>query len=126
MWAETHGRGKGGGEAMGRVGVAREGEDGDGDGDGEVKKKGKWKPLALAAASCVAIVPFTWAFLARTSAVLLGECEGGAGMSEGVLRDTVGWWGWVCAVRALLPLGGTAVGVWSVLGFGDGRGWGGV
>ena len=83
------------------------------------EEEGKWKPIALAAATCVAIVPFTWAFLVGTSEVLLRESEGGfgAGMRERVLRDTVVKWGWICAVRALLPLVGTAVGVWSVLGW---------
>ncbi|KAL2048875.1 hypothetical protein ABVK25_010827 [Lepraria finkii] len=83
------------------------------------EEEGKGKSIALAAAACVAIVPFTWAFLVGTSEVLLRESEGGfgAGMKESVLRDTVVKWGWICAARALLPLVGTAVGVWSVLGW---------
>ncbi len=105
---------------------ARGGDGAEGDGAGEsgmIREEerggGKWKPLALAAGSCVAIVPFTWAFLVGTSEVLLRECEGGvgAGMSEGLLRDTAVKWGWICAARALLPLVGTVAGVWSVLGW---------
>lgn len=83
------------------------------------KEAGRWKPIALAAASCVVIVPFTWAFLAPTSDVLWRETEGGVGtgMAEGVLKDMVVRWAWICAARAVLPLVGTAVGVWSLLGW---------
>lgn len=110
-------RGDVGGEGGGRLraGESDTEEGGEGRaGDGE----GRWKPLALAAGACVGIVRFTWAFLGGTSEVLLRESEGGvgAGMDERVLRDMVVKWGWVCAARALLPLVGTAVGVWSVLG----------
>ena len=44
---------------------------------------GRWKPIALAALSCVAIVPFTWAFIAGSSDVLLRECEMGAVLGTG-------------------------------------------
>ena len=76
--------------------------------------QGSWKAIALAAMLCVAILPFTWAFLVPTSAVLLRESEAGFGMGimdEGRLRDTIVKWGWIYAPRALLPLAGTAMGV---------------
>ena len=59
--------------------------------------------------------------LVGDSARLLRESEGGLlvgkSMSDEVLRGTVRRWGYVCAVRALLPLAGSAVAVWGVLGW---------
>lgn len=74
---------------------------------------GAWKAIAVAAGTCVGIVPFTWAFLVPTSAVLLLESEGAGVMTEEVLRETIVRWGWICAARAVLPLVGTVVGLWS-------------
>nr|ADN06238.1 hypothetical protein [Passalora arachidicola] len=73
-----------------------------------------WKPFALSAAVTVAMIPFTWVFMAGVNnalfrAVAVTE-EGGQGdwkEAEGLVRS----WGAWNAVRALFPLSGAVLGL---------------
>ncbi|KAK4609853.1 Monooxygenase hypC [Fulvia fulva] len=80
------------------------------------QRGGAWKPLAVSVAITVAMIPFTWVFMANVnnslfSAVAVTE-KGGVGdwkEAEGLVRR----WGAWNAVRALFPLSGAVLGLLS-------------
>ena len=77
---------------------------------------GAWKPFAVSAAITVAMIPFTWVFMANVNNALFKAVEvtekGGQGdwkEAEGLVRS----WGAWNAVRALFPLSGAVLGLLS-------------
>ncbi|EME39098.1 anthrone oxidase-like protein [Dothistroma septosporum NZE10] len=75
-----------------------------------------WKPFAVSAAVTVAMIPFTWVFMAnvnnslfRAVAVTEKGGEGNWNEAQGLVRS----WGAWNAVRALFPLSGAVLGLLS-------------
>ena len=79
----------------------------------------QWSTYALAAATTIAMVPFTWIFMAPTNNILFrmeampSEVEASVDLSE--VRGLVVRWAWLHAMRSLFPMTGGVLGLTGVL-----------
>ncbi|EED18966.1 conserved hypothetical protein [Talaromyces stipitatus ATCC 10500] len=78
-----------------------------------------WTTYAAAAATTIAMVPFTWVFMAPTNNILFGWEEmatAGAPVAElDAVRKVVVKWAWLHLARSVFPLIGVIVGFTGIL-----------
>jgi len=76
----------------------------------------RWTPHLIAGGLTIAIVPFTLLFMAPTNNLLLGAANGTAAhLDEEAVKALLLKWKNLNLTRALFPLCGSVVGLWSIL-----------
>lgn len=83
------------------------------------RNNGNWLLYAVAGATTIAMVPFTWVFMAPTNNVLFGldksATESMAVETLVSVQDIVVKWSWLHLLRSLFPLVGVLLGFRGIL-----------
>ncbi|KAH6692173.1 hypothetical protein DL95DRAFT_316528 [Leptodontidium sp. 2 PMI_412] len=86
---------------------------------GRASESRQWLAYAVAAATTIAMVPFTWIFMAPINDILFGWEEtataGTFAAELGAVRKVVVKWAWLHLVRSAFPLIGAALGFRTIL-----------
>jgi hypothetical protein len=84
---------------------------------GRSQRGQEWKRYATAGALTLAIVPFTFIFMAGTNQALMQVASGGAAaavVNDDSVRALFTKWAGMNVVRSLLPLSGAVLGIWTL------------